>query len=295
MAQEFDELAATIINLASLQGHYLPLLYAHVSDYDPTTHSVRCFIPAYQAGNTASQLTGWIPLVAPAVGQGFGIQYAMHGGATFDDPTAGELVILMVMNDELGVFVSALPIFTTRMPPPGPALNPGELLVQHERGSNLYFKATGEVLLQQQDGSDLDFQPTGEVVLHHKSGSNLDFKPTGDVQLQGSTATNGTVVTLTNSGDVSITAGGQTVITITAAGEVTIALAGSNNVNITGSGEPLLKLGAGTDALALVSLLVAAFNGHSHAGVATGPGISGTPLVPWTPSTIESTKATTDG
>jgi len=240
-----DLLTEAIMHAAEVRrGDFFPVLFAHVVTYDPTQHAVQVMIPAYTGGEGTPTMSGWIPLMSPMVGNGFGVQFCLHGGATYSNPTGGELVVLFVMDDSTGAFMAAMPFFTPApfMPPPGTTqtLKSGELLIKHESGSNVYMKSTGDVVV---------------------AGS-------------------------TNS---------ATTITIANNGEVTVNVGGSNNVNITGSGQPLLQLGAGGDALALVSALVTAFNSHTHLGVTTGSGVSGIPQTAWTASTIKSTKAATDG
>ena len=70
-------------------------------------------------------------------------------------------------------------------------------------------------------------------------------------------------------------------VTVTPAGEIIVDAASGQKVNLTNGGT------SASDAVALVSKLIAAFNAHVH----TDPqgGDTGIPTVSWTPSTVEST------
>lgn len=148
--------------------------------------------------------------------------------------------------------------------------------------------------------------PAKNIFLAHTSGTSALIASSGSTSVTGATSASltfnfgGTTISVDGSGNTALSGAssakitltfGGTVLTIDGTGAVSIALASGKNVNITGSGTPLLELGAGTDALALVSKLVTAFNAHYHVG--SSP--TAIPFVPWTPATIESMKATTDG
>lgn len=153
MGRETDELIHSIMHVAQLQaGVHLPVLYAHVSDYDQSFNRVRVMIPAWGDGTGAPLLTGWIPLQSPMVGNKAGFQYCMKGGASFTNPTAGELVELLVMDESNGAYIAASPVYTTKMVPPAVILpdtmNPGELLVAHESGTFIYMQQGGGLQFQ---------------------------------------------------------------------------------------------------------------------------------------------------
>lgn len=80
------------------------------------------------------------------------------------------------------------------------------------------------------------------------------------------------------------------VLSITTSAGASILLDGSGNVTINGAATISLAQGglAANDALALVSKLVVAFNDHQHPNGTDGSP-TGTPITPWTPTTIEST------
>jgi predicted NUDIX family NTP pyrophosphohydrolase len=147
-----DELVHAIMHLSQLQASvHLTVLYGHVSDYDVDTHRVRCMVPAWADGSGAPSLTNWIPLASPSVGPGSGIQYALTGGASFTNPTDGELVAVLVLDDSSAALLAVGPFWTSKMATPSTQLSapmqPGEIVTYHASGSYLYFQQNGNVIV----------------------------------------------------------------------------------------------------------------------------------------------------
>lgn len=94
---------------------------------------------------------------------------------------------------------------------------------------------------------------------------------------------------VTHKMQITLGTGGEILITQPAGGQIELDSAG--NVEIQAAASVSFQQGSATasDALALVSKLVAAFNAHTHEGVQSGGATSGVPTTPWTPTTIEST------
>ena len=105
----------------------------------------------------------------------------------------------------------------------------------------------------------------GEAVLKHKSGTKIKFHESGELEVYCAA-------------NISITTGAGIQYQFNTSGSIAITLPSGQTFSINGS----------ADALALVSKLVSAFNGHTHDGVQTGSGTSGTPVTSWSASTIES-------
>jgi hypothetical protein len=181
-----DELLHTILHAAQLQAsHSEKVLYAHVAAYDPKQHAVQCIIPAYTTGNGVPVLSGWIPAMSLMVGNGWGIQYVLKGGSTYQKPTAGELVALLVTDDTTGAYLATPPFFNSQMAPPGAttSLNPGELILKHESGSYIWFHENGTIEVKgplQHTGTTLGFysktpasQPTIGPNLTGSSGAAI--------------------------------------------------------------------------------------------------------------------------
>lgn len=108
----------------------------------------------------------------------------------------------------------------------------------------------------------------GEAVLRHDSGSLLKFFQNGNVNL--------------NVAGVLTIAVGQVTMTVSN-GNVAIVIPSGDTVSINGT----------SDALALVSKLVAAFNTHTHPDPQGGD--TGAPSAQWTPETIQSVLAKVGG
>lgn len=187
-----DEFVHAIMQLSQLQASvHLTVLYGHVSDYDVDTHRVRCMIPVWADGSGAPSLTNWIPLMSPSVGAGAGMQYALKGGASFTSPTDGELVAVLVLDDNSAALLAVGPFWTAKMATPSTQLpapmNPGELVMFHESGSYMYFQQNGQIKLSGQSGSYLQIQQNGEIDLNGPVlflGSKLGFYNSAPVAQQ---------------------------------------------------------------------------------------------------------------
>ena len=99
-----------------------------VEGYDPVTYSVRVSI------EPEGLHTRWIPLAAVAAGNGFGILAA---------PKLGEAVVLVFQEDSILYAIAGLRLFTDDAKPP--VVQSGEVLVRHESGSRLFFRADGSI------------------------------------------------------------------------------------------------------------------------------------------------------
>jgi hypothetical protein len=106
----------------------------------------------------------------------------------------------------------------------------------------------------------------GEAILKHKSGTYIKFMDAGDLTVYAASAIN-----MTN--EVGIT------VSVEASGSIAITLPGGGTFSINGT----------SDALALVSKLVSAFNAHTHPDPQGGS--TGVPTSPWSASTVESSIA----
>ncbi len=74
-----------------------------------------------------------------------------------------------------------------------------------------------------------------------------------------------------------------------------ITVDNNGNVIITLNSGATFQLNNTSDALALVSKLLTAFNNHTHLGVTAGSGATGPPYTPWQTTDIESALAKTSG
>ena len=144
-----DNIVQGIMMAADRQSsHALPWVPAHISSYDPANHMVRCLVPQHRDPFTGEfQETGWLQLLTPMMGNGFGMQYAPFGGATQDNLQAGEQVHLLVSRRTQTNYLAAALTWNATMPPPMPKINAGELVVKDAFGNMVYFQNDGTILV----------------------------------------------------------------------------------------------------------------------------------------------------
>lgn len=121
---------------------------AHIASYDPRTHSVRCIIPHWTpplGGDPA--ITGWVPLGTLAANNGWGIQAAPLGGATFDDPTLGEQVVLLCLHAAQGYYIAVGITWPNVVQVAKPDIQGGEIYVKSASGASVYLKTDGSVVV----------------------------------------------------------------------------------------------------------------------------------------------------
>lgn len=189
----YDELAHLLKQQAAMQtGDFRPLVWGHISSYDPATSRVKAIIPSLRDGDTSPTETGWMPLMSASVGAGFGLQIAPFGGATLESPTAGEQCLVGLFGGLRGVASTTAVClgmtFNAPNQPPdeelSPPLQPGEVVLRQKSGTFIRLSANG----------DLEVVSTNDV----------------NVTVQGTVVANVTGdATVTVEGDATITATGQ--------------------------------------------------------------------------------------
>jgi len=178
-----DELLHTIKHaVAQALIDYRPFVYGHIASYDPDGHRVRCIVPCMQDDNGQPLETPWMPMGTLSAGPGYGIQVIYAGGATIDNPTGGEQVLIGLFDRHRGV--SAVPAmhFHDNAQPPATALPqgaspavPGDVLISNPSKSLFRLHANG----------DLEHIGTGKAIV----------TTTGDVTV---TTTQGTATVIAN-------------------------------------------------------------------------------------------------
>lgn len=113
-----DELGHMIRHAATADGDVMPFRYGHIATYDPDQHRVRCIIPSMTDQDGNPLLSSWMPMGTLSAGDGFGVQIIYEGGATIDNPTAGEQVLIGVFDKRRGVAAVSSTFFHTNSPPP---------------------------------------------------------------------------------------------------------------------------------------------------------------------------------
>ena len=187
-----DEQAHTVMHLAQLQQstRRFRTVVANVSSYDPRTHRVQCLIPSYVDPITGDMnVTGWMPLETPMAGNGWGIQYAPYGGATPQNPGAGEMVYLTIVDTEMGSYVVSCMTWNSKMAVPLSTINAGEMILKDAFGNTVHFTNSGA----------LDI--TGASTVNISGAATVNISGTTTVNITG---TNG--VNVTSSSEVAVTA-----------------------------------------------------------------------------------------
>lgn len=147
-----DELVHLIKQLVTQQTNdYRTSVYGHIASYDNSLHRVTVLFPSLRDENGVPALSPWMPLSSAWVGNGFGLQIAPHGGATADNPTAGEACIVELIERGRGISLCASLRFTNEQLPPSTTqvtpLAAGEALLSHESGSFLRFYSDGGIFM----------------------------------------------------------------------------------------------------------------------------------------------------
>jgi len=140
-----DEIVHNIMHAAQQQvGHVLGALAGHVSSYNPVTNMVRCLVPSIINPTTGQMKeTGWLPLLTPMMGSGFGFQYAPFGGATQDNLQAGEQVRIAVMDFHQATYYVGAYTWNNSMPVAKPDIQAGELFISDAYGNSVYWQKGG--------------------------------------------------------------------------------------------------------------------------------------------------------
>jgi hypothetical protein len=132
-----------------------PFVYGHIANYDPAGHRVRCIIPSMTDDNGVPLLTPWMPMSSMSAGPpgqpGYGGQIIYQGGATAQNPTAGEQVVIALFDRNRGV-AAALGTFynegsgtpASNLPQNAAPNAPGDVLWSNPK-SLIRIRANGDV------------------------------------------------------------------------------------------------------------------------------------------------------
>ena len=180
---------------------YRPFVYGHVSSWDPVLHRVRCIVPTLRDESGTPVLTPWMPIDEAAVGNGWGQQHGIVGGATFEKPTAGEQVKISIVERVQGVAVVAARTYNQVMAAPFPKMMPGEQGYKHASGTMMYFHDDGSVEITQGKGkgqsvTDPPQQGTTSSFLIDKDGNvslTTANAKTGNINISAASASTGNI------------------------------------------------------------------------------------------------------
>lgn len=99
----FGDQLLHVLKQGTQPGDAKPFLYGHIASYDPTLHRVRCIIPSLTDQDGTPTLSPWMPMGTMSAGAGSGVQVIYQGGATADNPTGGEQVLIAMFDRMRGV------------------------------------------------------------------------------------------------------------------------------------------------------------------------------------------------
>jgi hypothetical protein len=216
-----DELVHLIRHIAGQAAHtHRPFIYGHIANYDPAAHKVRCIVPSMQDEEGNPLLSPWMPIGSPWAGAGYGIQIVYMGGATIQNPTAGEQVMIGRFDQGWGVTAAPCMFFNnshrppaTNLPEGAPAAAPGDIFISNPSGTLLRFHPNG----------DLEAYCTGNLITN--VSGNATITCTGTASSIGLTAPSGLTVTAPNAlftGNVVVGTGATGTVTDLAGRTVTV-------------------------------------------------------------------------
>lgn len=150
--------------------------WGHVSSYDPDKNAVKVIIMQDEDDEPCE--TNWITLGAGVVGDKFGVQYALKGGATKDEPEKGEQVQIHILERGSGHMTTAHLSWNEEMTPPG-----GGNKTQEEEDQEAQEEEDGEKFGWDEDPKGRKKLEGGEQVSLFEGGCFLKFYKDGSVQI----------------------------------------------------------------------------------------------------------------
>jgi hypothetical protein len=134
--------------------------------YDPATHSVKL---ALQPEGT---LTGWLPLSAIGVGNGFGV----YVGAT-----VGHAYLAYFHEGDLEAGIVIGRIATDHEPPV--SVQAGETVIKSPTGSLVSLLQDGSVTVQDKGAGKIALDGSGNITLTGKAGQTIAMDASGNITL----------------------------------------------------------------------------------------------------------------
>lgn len=288
MSNHINDLLALFQQHSNAQTQDMELhLIGHVIEYDPKTNMCRVYLPTRRAqdegDNDQPMETGWIQFGSPMVGNKFGFQYCLKGGATAENPEKGEQVQVSIQDRQSGLCAVASLTYNDEMLPPGGGddeseddedngaesdneasqkLKPGELIFKHESGSFLKFYENG----------DIRVGCVGNMYVETKEDCNLTVLE-GDLNVevqQGDAAVivqEGDVEVNTELGDIAVTADMGDIAIEASTGVVSVAAAEEIDIDapVVNVLSPVVNIGSGeVQQLANLYHALVTYNTHTH-------------------------------
>src|SRR5579883_2404718 len=158
-----------ILNRVRLEVWRIIARFAHpvtgiIQSYDPQTHAVK--VQYQPSGN----LSGWIPLGAAGVGNGWGVYVGPHIGQA--------VTIGFHYGDHEAPFIISRQV--TESDPPV-AVNEGEIAIKHESGTLISLLQDKSLTLQQAEGANLKLLDDGSITATDKAGTVIKSDGSGNV------------------------------------------------------------------------------------------------------------------
>lgn len=255
----FADQFAHMLKHATAQSEPRPFLYGHIASYDPSQHRVRCIIPSMTDQDGNPTLSPWMPMGTPYASNGAGIQIIYEGGATADNPTGGEQVLIAMFDRNRGVSAVPCMFFHATHKPPATKLPQKS----DGYGASADPIAPGDLILSAPP------QTAGGVnsVIRMRKAGTIEVWCAG--QLTADVVGNINVTTETGDANLTVTKGnanttvamGNATVTV-ATGNATLQAAGV--VNIVGAAIRLSKAVGNTLVQLCTSALQNIYNIHTH-------------------------------
>jgi phage baseplate assembly protein gpV len=172
-----DEFSHTIKqHVEQVVSEIRPFVYGHIANYDEQTHRVRCIIPSMQDANGQPLLSPWMPMMTMSAansgsGGPYGGQIIYQGGATAQNPTQGEQVVIALFSRNRGVAVCLGTTFNTDNAPPATKLPDGA--APNEPGDFLWSNPSGALFRVRANG-DIEFWTKNRLIYHADSSMQVE-------------------------------------------------------------------------------------------------------------------------
>lgn len=227
-------------HVAQQGGEQVPFRYGHVSVYDPQLHRVRCIVPSMTDQDGNPTLSPWMPIGTMSAGNGFGVQVFFEGGATVQNPTAGEQCLIGTFDRQRGVSAVACCFYHSNNLPPAtnlPSMQdgysaaanpsaPGDVIISTasatEGGANSFVRMRKDGTIQIWSAGQVSANVIGGLNAVVNTG-NVDINVAqGSVNVTAATAVNLEVPVVTTSGNLIVGTGATGSITDSTGQVVTV-------------------------------------------------------------------------
>lgn len=164
-----DQIAHLIKQLGGQQDRdQRYFVYAHIANYDPASHRVRCIVPSWRDEDTGTPVTTpWIPLGTLAAG-GMLVQFAPKTGATVDNPTGGEQVVIQLFDRARGTSAVACQLYNNAIQPPS-----GKLSTPLQGGEGVMYHQDSGTFIRFHANGDVEINVLGQTTVNSKGDVNV--------------------------------------------------------------------------------------------------------------------------